>query len=196
MSTELENKNDDLTVRRETMEEADVLLIGGGVMSATLGVMLHQLDPTLKIQIVEALADVARESSNPWNNAGTGHAALCELNYTKQLEDGSVDISKAIEINEAFQISKQFWAYLTEQGILSEPKTFINKVPHMSFVRGAKNVDYLKKRFEQMQAHHFFQDMEFTEDLETVKEWTPLLTQGRNTNEKMLFLHLLHYFPI
>ena len=140
MSTELENKNDDLTVRRETMEEADVLLIGGGVMSATLGVMLHQLDPTLKIQIVEALADVARESSNPWNNAGTGHAALCELNYTKQLENGSVDISKAIEINEAFQISKQFWAYLTEQGILSEPKTFINKVPHMSFVRGAKNV--------------------------------------------------------
>ena len=185
MSTELENKNDDLTVRRETMEEADVLLIGGGVMSATLGVMLHQLDPTLKIQIVEALADVARESSNPWNNAGTGHAALCELNYTKQLEDGSVDISKAIEINEAFQISKQFWAYLTEQGILSEPKTFINKVPHMSFVRGTKNVDYLKKRFEQMQVHHFFQDMEFTEDLETVKEWTPLLTQGRNTNEKI-----------
>ncbi|BDS08631.1 putative malate:quinone oxidoreductase 2 [Oceaniferula spumae] len=176
-------KNDDLTERRETMEEADVLLIGGGVMSATLGVLLHQLDPTLKIQIVEALADVARESSNPWNNAGTGHAALCELNYTKQLEDGSVDISKALDINEQFQVSKQFWAYLTEQGILGDPRDFINKVPHMSFVRGKGNVDYLRKRYEKMQAHHFFQDMEFTDDPKTVSEWTPLLTQGRNPNE-------------
>ena len=185
MSHNQDLKDDDLTLRRETMAEADVLLIGGGIMSATLGVLLHQLDPTLKIQIVEALADVARESSNPWNNAGTGHAALCELNYTKQLEDGSVDISKALEINEAFQMSKQLWAYLTEQGILGDPTEFINAVPHMSFVRGKENVSYLRKRFEQMQAHHFFQDMEFTEDPSTITEWTPLLNQGRNLNEKI-----------
>ncbi len=184
-------KNDDLTSRKETMAEADVLLIGGGVMSATLGVLLHQLDPTLKIQIVESLAEVARESSNPWNNAGTGHAALCELNYTKQLEDGSVDISKAIEINEAFQMSKQFWAYLTEKGILDDPSKFINTVPHMSFVRGVKDVDYLQKRFTEMQGHHFFQDMEFTEDPQKIKEWTPLITQGRNPNEKIAATRVL-----
>ncbi|MBK1855885.1 malate dehydrogenase (quinone) [Verrucomicrobiaceae bacterium 5K15] len=183
MSHDQALKNNDVDARRETMEEADVLLIGGGVMSATLGVLLHQLDPTLNIQIVEALADVARESSNPWNNAGTGHAALCELNYTKELENGDVDITKALEINEAFQVSKQFWAYLTEQGILGDPKEFINAVPHMSFVRGKKNVGYLRKRFEKMQAHHFFQDMEFTDDAETVSEWTPLLTQGRPAHE-------------
>ena len=185
MSHKQDLHDKDSSVRRETMEEADVLLIGGGVMSATLGVLLHQLDPTLKIQIVEALAEVARESSNPWNNAGTGHAALCELNYTKQLEDGSVDISKALEINEAFQMSKQFWAYLTEQGILGDPKEFINAVPHMSFVRGEDNVDYLRKRYECMQAHHFFQDMEYTEDPDTITEWTPLITQGRSTEEKI-----------
>jgi len=167
------------------MEEADVLLIGGGVMSATLGVLLHQLDPSLKIQIVEALAEVARESSNPWNNAGTGHAALCELNYTKQLDDGSVDISKALEINEAFQMSKQFWAYLIQEGILNEPSEFINAVPHMSFVRGKDNVAFLKKRYEQMQAHHFSQDMEFTDDPNTIGDWIPLLTQGRDPNEKI-----------
>ena len=183
MSHKQGSDKDDVNARRETMAEADVLLIGGGVMSATLGVILHQLDPTLKIQIVEALADVARESSNPWNNAGTGHAALCELNYTKQLEDGDVDISKALEINEAFQISKQFWAYLTEQGILGDPKEFINAVPHMSFVRGKENVAYLRKRYEKMQAHHFFQDMEYTDDAATVTEWTPLLTQGRPASE-------------
>lgn len=177
------SQNDDLPVRRETMAEADVVLIGGGVMSATLGVLLHQLDPTLKIQIVEALAEVARESSNPWNNAGTGHAALCELNYTHQQDDGSIDISKAIEINEQFEISKQFWAYLCEQGVLGNPKDFINPVPHMSFVHGEKNVDYLKKRSETMKKHHFFNEMEYSEDPDTIAKWTPLLNQGRNSDE-------------
>lgn len=152
-------------------------------MSATLGVLLHQLDPTLNIQIVEALAEVAKESSNPWNNAGTGHAALCELNYTKQLADGSVDISKAIEINESFELSKQFWAYLAEQGIIKNTESFIQPVPHMSFVHGEENVQFLRNRFEAMKQHHFFSEMEYTEDPKVIAEWTPLLTQGRDTNE-------------
>jgi len=171
--------------RVQTMTEADVVLIGGGIMSATLGVILHQLDPSLKIQIVEALADVARESSNPWNNAGTGHAALCELNYTKESADGSVDISQAIEVNEAFELSKHFWAYLVEKGILPEPSSFIHKVPHMSFVKGQDDCAFLKNRFEQMSSHHFFSEMEYTEDADVIKQWAPLLLSGRSETEKI-----------
>jgi malate dehydrogenase (quinone) len=169
--------------RVETMAEADVVLIGGGIMSATLGVLLHQLDPNLKIQIVEALAEVAKESSNPWNNAGTGHAALCELNYTKEKPDGSVDISKALEINEAFELSKQFWAYLVERGVLSSPQEFITAVPHMSFVRGKADRDFLRRRFETMAAHPFFAEMEYSEDPVQIAEWAPLLLEGRRKSE-------------
>lgn len=169
--------------RLETIAEPDVILIGGGIMSATLGVLLHQLDPNLKIQIVEALAEVAEESSNPWNNAGTGHAALCELNYTKENPDGSVDISKAIEINEAFEVSKQFWAHLIGQGVLPAPGNFITKVPHMSFVRGPEDQAFLKRRHEAMTQHHFFHEMEFTEDRGTIAGWAPLLLDGRDPQE-------------
>lgn len=169
--------------RIATFAEPDVILIGGGIMSATLGVLLHQLDPALKIQIVEALADVARESSNPWNNAGTGHAALCELNYTSELPDGSVNISKAIEINEAFEVSKQFWAFLVKAGILPKPEEFITNVPHMSFVWGKENSDFLKRRHTAMSAHHFFSEMDFSDDPEKIKQWAPLLLQGRDPSE-------------
>lgn len=169
--------------RRETMAEPDVLLIGGGVMSATLGVMLHQLDPTLTIQIVEALDEVARESSNPWNNAGTGHAALCELNYTKERADGSYDISKAIEVNEAFEQSKQLWAHLAEKGLIGTPESFIQSVPHMSFVRGAENQAGLKRRYETMSDHHFFKEMVYSEDHDVIGTWAPLLTAGRPDEE-------------
>ncbi|RYD58533.1 MAG: malate:quinone oxidoreductase, partial [Verrucomicrobiaceae bacterium] len=167
------------------MAEADVVLIGGGIMSATLGVLLHELDPSLKIQIVEALAEVAKESSNPWNNAGTGHAALCELNYTKENADGSVEISKALEINEAFEVSKQFWAYLVSRGILPQPGEFITSVPHMSFVLGKENQAYLKRRHETMAGHHFFDEMEYSEDHATIRKWAPLLLDGRKPSEPL-----------
>ncbi|MGJ8644946.1 MAG: malate:quinone oxidoreductase [Luteolibacter sp.] len=182
-------EKDSVPQRIDTFAEPDVVLIGGGIMSATLGVLLHRLDPTLEIQIIEALADVARESSNPWNNAGTGHAALCELNYTKQKEDGSFDISSAVKINEAFELSKQFWANLVDDGILPDPTEFIRKVPHMSFVWGEENSDYLKKRHEAMSAHHFFQEMDFTTDPEEVKKWAPLLVQGRDPSEPIAATH-------
>jgi malate dehydrogenase (quinone) len=169
--------------RVETIAEPDVILIGGGIMSATLGVLLYQLDPTLKIQIIEALAEVAKESTNPWNNAGTGHAALCELNYTKEKPDGTVDISKAIEINEAFELSKQFWAHLVQQGVLPQPADFITKVPHMSFVRGKEDQAFLKRRHQTMAKHHFFAEMEYSEDQAVIRDWAPLLLQGRSTDE-------------
>ncbi|MGE9269171.1 MAG: malate dehydrogenase (quinone) [Verrucomicrobiales bacterium] len=169
--------------RVDTFADPDVVLIGGGIMSATLGVLLHRLDPGLKIQIVEALAEVAKESSNPWNNAGTGHAALCELNYTSQREDGSVDISKALAINEAFELSKQFWAHLVEEEVLPEPQSFINAVAHMSFVRGKDDRDFLRTRFETMKAHHFFADMEYSEDGDEIARWAPLLLEGRSERE-------------
>ncbi|NBB80406.1 MAG: malate dehydrogenase (quinone) [Verrucomicrobia bacterium] len=171
--------------RQDTFAEPDVVLVGGGIMSATLGVLLRQLDPDLKIQIVEALEEVARESSNPWNNAGTGHAALCELNYTSERADGSVDISKALVVNEQFEFSRQFWASLVEQGMLKNPADFITSAPHLSFVHGEANVDYLRRRFETMGSHHFFEKTEFTDDRETIRDWAPLLMDGREDAEPM-----------
>jgi len=161
----------------------DVTLIGGGIMSATLGIMMKQLRPELTIQIIESLPDVALESSQAWNNAGTGHAALCELNYTSEAADGTVDINKALKIFESFEESKQFWSFLIEEGLIDEPQDFIRRVPHMSFVRGSNNVRFLKNRHDAMSSHHFFKEMQYTTDNETINKWAPLLTQGRDENE-------------
>jgi malate dehydrogenase (quinone) len=126
----------------------DVLLVGGGIMSATLGTLVKSLEPDWSISLFERLSGPARESSDPWNNAGTGHSALCELNYTPQRADGSVDVSKAITVNQQFQLSRQFWAHGVTQGVLGDPSTFINPVPHVSFVRGTDDARYLKARHD------------------------------------------------
>ncbi len=164
-------------------EPLDVALIGGGVMSATLGTLLSRLEPTWKIAIYERLGDVARESSDPWNNAGTGHAALCELNYTPERPDGTIDIANAVKDNEQFQVSRQFWAYLVSEGLLPEPSRFINPVPHMSFVWGADNVAYLRKRFEALKDHPLFPGFEYSEDAAVIRSWAPLLIPGRRKDE-------------
>lgn len=161
----------------------DVVLIGGGIMSATLGTLLKELDHSLTIEVYERLEDVATESSDAWNNAGTGHSALCELNYTPQLADGSVDISKAIKIAVSFEKSKQFWAYLAEKNYIQDPSQFIHAVPHMSFVWGEENTAYLRKRFEAMKAHPLFKEMRFSEDHNELEKWFPLIMQGRDKNE-------------
>ncbi|MFM2408674.1 MAG: hypothetical protein RL358_1416 [Pseudomonadota bacterium] len=135
----------------------DVLLVGAGVMSATLGTLLTQLDPSLKILMVERLAHVAHESSHSLNNAGTGHAGYCELNYTPQQADGTVAIDKALQINAAFEVSLQFWSYLVEQNILPAPEKFINAVFHQSLVWGETDVAFLRQRFEKLSAHHLFE---------------------------------------
>jgi malate dehydrogenase (quinone) len=161
----------------------DVLLIGGGIMSATLGTFLQQLQPDWKIAVYERLGEVAEESSNAWNNAGTGHAALCELNYMPPAADGSVDPAKAIAINEQFQQSRQFWTTLVERGILDGPTTFINATPHMTFVRGEKDVAYLKTRYEALKTQPLFAGIEYSEDSRVINSWAPLLMQRRRKGE-------------
>ncbi|NVK43020.1 MAG: malate dehydrogenase (quinone) [Oceanospirillaceae bacterium] len=166
-----------------TTKTVDVLLVGAGAMSTTLGMLLKQLDPTLKITLVERLDHVAHESTDGWNNAGTGHAAYCELNYTPQKPDGSIDTSKAFAINSAFEVSLQFWSYLVEQRVLPEPNNFINPTPHQSFVWGEENVSFLRKRFEALNAHPAFADMEYSEDPDVLREWMPLVMQSRSADE-------------
>ena len=164
-------------------EPVDVALIGGGIMSATLGALLHELEPTWSITILERLGDVALESSSPWNNAGTGHSALCELNYTPEKADGTIDITQAVKVNEQFQVTRQFWSFLVSAGMLPEPDRFINPVPHMSFVWGEENVDYLRRRFEALKDHPLFQGMEFSDDAAVIRGWAPMLIPGRRKDQ-------------
>ncbi|MCM3655244.1 malate:quinone oxidoreductase [Metabacillus litoralis] len=165
------------------LKKTDVILIGAGVMSATLGSILKELAPEWEIKVFEKLANAGEESSNEWNNAGTGHAALCELNYTSEKSDGSIDISKAIKINEQFQLSRQFWSYLVNSNLIRNPQDFIMPIPHMSLVQGEENVTFLKKRFEALLNNPLFQGMEFSDDPEKLKEWIPLIMDGRTSNE-------------
>lgn len=165
--------------------KSDVILIGAGIMSATLGALLKELAPEWEISVFEKLEDAGEESSNEWNNAGTGHSALCELNYTPEKPDGSVDISKAIQIFEQFQISKQFWAYLVKKDLIRNPEEFIRPLPHMSFVLGKEDTAFLKKRYEALAEIPMFQQMEFTDDPETIGKWAPLLMEDRKLNEPL-----------
>jgi len=152
-------------------------------MSATLGTLLKQLEPDWDIRIFERLSAVALESSNPWNNAGTGHSALCELNYTPQRPDGSIDIASAVKVNEQFQVSRQFWSHLIGVGALPDPSAFINETPHMSFVWGEDNVDYLRKRHEALKDHPLFQGLEFSDDASVIRGWAPLMIPGRKKSQ-------------
>jgi len=169
----------------------DVVLVGAGIMSATLAVILKELDPSLKIEIHEVLGSEAQESSNAWNNAGTGHAALCELNYTPEESDGSIDIAKALEVNTEFDLSRQFWAYLVKKGAIRDPQSFIHPVPHFSFVRGSENVAFLKKRFEALSAHHCYRGMEYSDDKKQIEKWIPLVMEGRDLSEKVAVTRML-----
>jgi malate dehydrogenase (quinone) len=162
------------------IENPDVILIGSGVMSSNLGAMLKRLEPALTIQVYEVTDGLSQESSDGWNNAGTGHAGICELSYTPHREkDGSVNVAKAIQIFEQFEHSKQFWSYAVASGMVDKPREFINPVAHLSFVHGQEQVDYLKARYDGMSAHHFFRDMEYSTDRATIGSWAPLLVEGR-----------------
>ncbi|MFJ4051259.1 malate dehydrogenase (quinone) [Pseudomonas hunanensis] len=166
-------------------KKVDVLLVGGGIMSSTLAVWLHELEPSWSMEMVERLDGVAEESSNGWNNAGTGHSALAELNYTPEDKDGNVNISKAIEINEAFQISRQFWSWQVRQGVLKNPHSFINTTPHMSFVWGDDNIKFLKKRYDALQTSPLFRPMQYSEDHAQIAKWVPLMMEGRDPKQKL-----------
>ncbi len=160
----------------------DVVLIGGGIMSAHLGVMLKRLDPRVTIHVYEAAAELAHESSDGWNNAGTGHAGLCELNYTPRpaIAGTPVDVTKAVEIFARFEQSRQFWSYAVAHGLAPRPAEWIRAVPHLSFVRGAAHVDFLRSRHAALAAHPFFRAMEFTADRIVLRRLAPLLVEGRD----------------
>ncbi|AAP95158.1 malate:quinone oxidoreductase [[Haemophilus] ducreyi] len=162
---------------------SDITLIGAGIMSATLGTLLAELVPHKSITIFEQLAEVALESSNEWNNAGTGHSALCELNYTEQNAQGEVKIERAMKICEDFQLSLQLWSYLVEQGKIDKPQEFIHRIPHISFVQGEDNVAFLRKRYQQLSGHHLFSGMQFSRDHAQLAKWMPLIMQNRSATE-------------
>ncbi len=164
-------------------ENVDVVLIGGGIMSATLGTFLKQLQPDWTISLFERLDQAGLESSDPWNNAGTGHSALCELNYTPAAADGSIDPAKAVKINEQFQVSRQFWSHLVSNGHIGPARNFINPLPHMSFVWGEWQTEYLRRRFEALRTQPLFKTMEYSEDHETLADWTPLVMKDRNPSQ-------------
>ena len=158
----------------------DVVLVGAGIMSATLGALLRRLDPTLTIQVFDRLDHAAAESSDAWNNAGTGHSGFCELNYTPEGPDGRVDVSKAIHVAEQFELSRQLWCSLVKEGALAAPATFVRNIPHMSFVWGKANVAYLRARHEQLLRSPLFEGMEYTEDAGKIASWIPLVMEGEH----------------
>ena len=174
-----------LSAQAGETKKVDVLLVGGGIMSSTLGVWLNELQPDWSMMMIERLDGVAKESSNGWNNAGTGHSALAELNYTPEKPDGTIDISKAVEINEAFQVSRQFWAWQVRNDVLRNPRSFINSTPHMSFVWGDDNVRFLRKRYDALQASPLFRGMKYSDDFDQIRRWVPLMMEGRDPKQKV-----------
>ena len=165
-------------------KEYDLICVGGGIMSATLALIAKLLKPEMNVLILERLEQVAEESSAAWNNAGTGHSALCELNYCPE-ENGTVSIKKAVDICTQYEISKQFWSYLKTQGLLKDTEEFITSVDHHSWVLGQENATYLEKRFNALKEHFMFDSIEFTTKIEKMQEWFPLIAEGRTADEIM-----------
>ncbi|WP_164905156.1 malate dehydrogenase (quinone) [Aequorivita ciconiae] len=170
--------------KKKIKEHYDLICVGGGIMSATLALMLKLIDKNKKILILEKLDKVALESSAAWNNAGTGHSAFCEMNYTPEREDGSIDISKAVAVCTQFEKSRQFWSFLIENNYLDNPKKFIHPVPHHSWVTGKENIEFLKRRVAEMTKHPMFAGMKFSEDFSELAQWIPLMIEGRDRAEK------------
>ncbi len=167
----------------KAVDKADVVLVGAGIMSATLGALLRLLEPDWSITLIERLDGAAAESSDPWNNAGTGHSALCELNYTPELPDGSIDIAKAVKVNEEFQVTRQFWAYAVETGVLTDVHSFLNPIPHVSFAHGAEQVDYLRRHREALAGNPLFATTEFIDDPDEFARRLPLMATNRDFSE-------------
>lgn len=161
-------------------DASDVAIVGGGIMSATLAVMLKEVAPELSVRVLEADTELAREASDGWNNAGTGHAGLCEISYTPSRgTDGRVGIDRAVEVCEQFEHSKQFWAHAVTSGIVERADAFVRPVPHICFVEGAQDVSFLQARHAALSGHHFFRTQRLTSDPEEIRAWAPLVMEGR-----------------
>ncbi len=169
-------------MKHKVHETPDAILIGAGIMSATIAMMLKELEPDISITIYERLGDAARESSDVWNNAGTGHSAFCELNYTPQRSRGKIDTTKATRIAAEFEVSRQFWAHLVEKGYLKNPEDFVRQVPHLSFVSGKDNVAFLKKRYIALTESALFKGMKLTTHPRDLAAWAPIIMRGRDAS--------------
>lgn len=174
------------------VHKTDILLIGGGIMSKTLATLVSQLDSSRHITLVEQASSLATESTDAWNNAGTGHAGYCELNYTPQQSNGEISVERALNINVNFEESLQFWSSLVRQGKLPAARNFINRVPHLSWVHGKENVDYLSDRQRALSSHPLFEEMSFADDRATLDEWLQLMMDKRNNIEPMAATRVGH----
>src|SRR6201988_5002345 len=183
MSGPRDHEGPRLALSDPKVAQTDVVLVGAGIMSATLGALLRQVEPDWSITLVERLDGAAAESSDPWNNAGTGHSGLCELNYTPERPDGSIDLSKAVQVNEQFQVTRQFWAYAVESGLLPDVRSFLNPIPHVSFVKGEANIGYLKRRHDALVDNPLFASMKFIADDDEFTRRLPLMASGRSHSE-------------
>ncbi|WP_076478429.1 malate dehydrogenase (quinone) [Williamsia sterculiae] len=163
-----------------TDTHADVVLIGGGIMSATLGSMLAVLEPRWRVVVLERAGALASESSDAWNNAGTGHSGFCELNYMPDPTNGS----KASIIAAQFLASRQWWSYLAAQGLL-DPTTFISTTAHMDVVFGEHDIAYLRERFDTLITDPLFGGMEFSDDPSVIARWAPLVMEGRPAAQRV-----------
>ncbi|MGA8547411.1 MAG: malate:quinone oxidoreductase, partial [Mycobacterium sp.] len=152
-------------------------------MSATLGALLRRLEPDWSITLVERLDAAGAESSDAWNNAGTGHSGLCELFYTPQQPDGSIDVSKAVRVNEQFQVTRQFWAYGAGNGMLPDVRGFLRAVPHVSFVQGIDRVDYLRRRRKALAGNPLFARTEWIDDTDEFARRLPLMAAKRDLSK-------------
>ncbi len=173
------------SIKETLIYHYDYIMIGGGIMSATLATLINELHPGKRVAIFERLGKFAQESSAAWNNAGTGHSGFCELNYTPAKADGTIDISKAEKTVEEFEVSKQFWSYLINKGHISSPRDFINSCPHMSLVFGEKDSDFLNRRHKALTQSHLFAPMQFSSDHKKLQEWIPLIMRKRKGNEAL-----------
>ena len=161
----------------------DVIIIGAGIMGTTFATLAKELAPELNITILERLESAGEGNSWVFNNAGTGHEANCELNYTP-VDEEVISVEKALKIHAQFNVAKQFWAHLIKKGAIKDPKTFINQTKHCTIV-SESSIDELRLRFKEMSAHHFFESMRFSEDFDEIKSWIPYLMEGRPRHEKM-----------
>lgn len=161
----------------------NVVIIGAGIMGTTFATLAKELAPELDITILERLDKAGAGNSWAFNNAGTGHEANCELNYTPV--DGEViSVEKALKIHAQFNVAKQFWAYLLKKGAIKNPTSFINPTRHCTLV-SESSIEELKLRFNEMSAHHFFEGMRYSDDFDEIKSWIPYTMEGRPRHEKM-----------
>ncbi|KZX75231.1 malate:quinone oxidoreductase [Oleiphilus sp. HI0009] len=168
----------------------DVVIIGAGIMGVTFAHIAKTVDPKLNITILERLDQAAGSNSSVFNNAGTGHEANCELNYTP-VDEEVISVEKALDIHAQFNVAKQYWANLVKNGIIKDPESFIHPTKHCTLVN-EDSINLLHMRYKEMASHHFFDEMKLSEDFDEIQSWIPLTMEGRSRHQKMAATRVDH----